>query len=45
MMMLFAGEGWGEGISVIDNETWFGLEKLLPKPKGRHGKDDGLFLV
>jgi hypothetical protein len=39
MMMLFAGEGWGEGMSqmVIDDEMWSRLEKLLPKPKGRHG--------
>ena len=41
MMMLFAGEGWGEGMSrmVIDDEMWSCLEKLLPKPKGRHGKE------
>jgi transposase len=46
MMMLFAGEGWGEGMSrmVIDDEMWFRLEKLLSKPKGRHGKDDRLFM-
>ena len=46
MMMLFAGEGWGEGMSrmVIDDEMWSRLEKLLPKPKGRHGKDDRLFM-
>ncbi|HAU2284418.1 TPA: transposase [Legionella pneumophila] len=46
MMMSFAGEGWGEGMSrmVIDDEMWFRLEKLLPKPKGRHGEDDRLFM-
>ena len=46
MMMLFAGEGWGEGMSrmVIDDEMWSRLEKMLPKPKGRHGKDDRLFM-
>ena len=27
---------------VIDDEMWFGLEKLLPKPKGRHGNHDRL---
>jgi len=39
-------EGWGEGMSrmVIDDEMWSRLEKLLPKPKGRHGKDDRLFM-
>ncbi len=44
MIMSFAGEGWGEGMSrmVIDDEMWSRLEKLLPKPKGRHGKDDRL---
>ena len=46
MMMFFAGEGWGEGMSrmVIDDEMWSRLEKLLPKPKGRHGEDDRLFM-
>jgi hypothetical protein len=46
MMMLFAGEGWGEGMSrmVIDDEMWSRLEELFPKPKGRHGKDDRLFM-
>ncbi|MCP0914066.1 hypothetical protein NKV53_06855 [Legionella sp. 27cVA30] len=46
MMMPFAGEGWGEGMSrmVIDDEMWSRLEKLLPKPKGRHGEDDRLFM-
>ncbi|HAU2361943.1 TPA: IS5 family transposase, partial [Legionella pneumophila] len=46
MMMSFTGEGWGEGMSrmVIDDEMWFRLEKLLPKPKGRHGEDDRLFM-
>ena len=29
---------------VIDDEMWSRLEKLLPKPKGRHGKDDRLFI-
>jgi len=29
---------------VIDDEMWSRLEKLLPKPKGRHGKDDRLFM-
>jgi len=29
---------------VIDDEMWSGLEKLLPKPKGHHGKDDRLFM-
>ena len=29
---------------VIDDEIWSRLEKLLPKPKGRHGKDDRLFM-
>ena len=35
-----------EGMSrmVIDDEMWSRLEKLLPKPKGRHGKDDRLFM-
>ena len=46
MMMFFAGEGWGEGMSrmVIDDEMWSRLEKLLPKPKGRHGENDRLFM-
>ncbi|SNU98970.1 transposase [Legionella waltersii] len=46
MMLLFAGEGWGEGMSrmVIDDVLWECLQKLLPKPKGRHGKDDRLFM-
>ena len=46
MMLFFAGEGWGEGISrmVIDDEMWSGLEKLLPKPKGRHGRNNRLFM-
>ncbi|WP_165482285.1 hypothetical protein [Fluoribacter gormanii] len=30
---------------VIDDEAWFRLEKLLPKPKGRHGKDDRWFMM
>ena len=32
MILLFAGEGWGEGMSrmVIDDEMWSRLEKLLP---------------
>ncbi|PWY55075.1 hypothetical protein DGG96_12885 [Legionella qingyii] len=29
---------------VIDDELWPRLEKLLPKPKGRHGKKDRLFM-
>jgi transposase len=29
---------------VIDDEMWSRLEKLLPKPKGRHGKDERLFM-
>lgn len=29
---------------VIDDVMWEKLRKLLPKPKGRHGKDDRLFL-
>ena len=29
---------------VIDDEMWTKLEKLLPMPKGRHGKNDRLFL-
>lgn len=29
---------------VLDDEIWQKLEKLLPAPKGRHGKDDRLFL-
>jgi len=29
---------------VIDDELWERLQKLLPKPKGRHGKDDRLFM-
>jgi hypothetical protein len=47
MTMLFAGEGWGEGMSrmVIDDEMCSRLEKLLAKPKGRHGKDDRLFMA
>ncbi|CZG68556.1 TPA: transposase, partial [Legionella pneumophila subsp. pneumophila] len=46
MMVPFAGEGWGEGMSrmVIDDEMWSRLEKLLPQPKGRHGEDDRLFM-
>ncbi len=45
-MLSFAGEGWGEGMSrmVIDDVLWDRLQKLLPKPKGRHGKDDRLFM-
>ncbi|ANN96079.1 TPA: transposase [Legionella pneumophila] len=44
MMMSFAGEGWGEGMSrmVIDDEMWSRLEELLPKPKGRHDKNERL---
>lgn len=29
---------------VIDDEMWLKLSKLLPRPKGRHGKNDRLFL-
>ena len=29
---------------VIDDEMWARLEPLLPKPKGRPGKDDRLFI-
>jgi hypothetical protein len=29
---------------VIDDEICSRLEKLLPKPTGRHGKDDRLYL-
>jgi transposase len=29
---------------VIDEDMWSRLEKLLPKPKGRHGKDERLFM-
>ena len=29
---------------VIDDEMWEKLESLLPPPKGRHGKDDRLFI-
>ena len=29
---------------VIDDVMWDKLEQLLPAPKGRHGKDDRLFL-
>ncbi|WP_145962385.1 transposase [Legionella spiritensis] len=29
---------------VIDDEIWCRLETLLPKPKGRHGKDERLFM-
>ncbi|MCP0913601.1 hypothetical protein NKV53_04365 [Legionella sp. 27cVA30] len=44
MMMPFAGEGWGEGMSrmVIDDEMWSRLEKLLPKPKGRQNLNPSL---
>ncbi len=46
MMMFLVGEGWGEGMSrmVIDDEMWSRLEKLLSKPKDRHGRDDRLFM-
>ena len=27
---------------VIDDEMWTKLEKLLPEPKGRHGKNPQL---
>ena len=29
---------------VIDDPLWIRLERLLPKPKGRHGANDRLFL-
>ncbi|HAT8180802.1 TPA: transposase [Legionella pneumophila] len=29
---------------AIDAELWERLHKLLPKPKGRHGNDDRLFM-
>ena len=29
---------------VIDDNMWKRLSELLPAPKGRHGKDDRLFL-
>jgi len=29
---------------VIDDVLWERLQKLLPKPKGRHGKNDRLFM-
>lgn len=29
---------------VIDDLMWSKLEELLPPPKGRHGKDDRLFV-
>ena len=29
---------------VIDDDMWARLEPLLPKPKGRPGKDDRLFI-
>jgi transposase len=29
---------------VIDDDIWARLEPLLPKPKGRPGKDDRLFI-
>lgn len=29
---------------VIDDAMWEKLEQMLPSPKGRHGKDDRLFL-
>ena len=40
-------EGWSEGMSqmVIDDKMWSRLEKLLPKPKGCHGKNDRLFMT
>jgi hypothetical protein len=47
MMMFFAGEGWGEGMSrmVIDDVFWDRLQKLLPKPKRRHGKETRVDLL
>ena len=29
---------------VIDDSMWERLSQLLPSPKGRHGKDDRLFI-
>ena len=29
---------------VFDEDMWRRLNKLLPEPKGRHGKDDRMFL-
>ena len=29
---------------VIDDVLWGRLQELLPKPKGRHGKNDRLFM-
>ena len=29
---------------VIDDQMWERLKPLLPKPKGRHGENDRLFL-
>ncbi|MEY3182998.1 MAG: hypothetical protein RLZ35_983 [Pseudomonadota bacterium] len=29
---------------VLTDEIWSKLESLLPKPRGRHGKDDRMFL-
>lgn len=29
---------------VLTDDIWEKLQPLLPKPKGRHGKDDRLFL-
>ena len=29
---------------VLTDEIWEKLQPLLPKPKGRHGEDDRLFL-
>jgi transposase len=32
------------GRQMIDDELWEKLQGLLPKPKGRHGTNDRLFL-
>ena len=32
------------GRQMIDDELWEKLQDLLPKPKGRHGTNDRLFL-
>jgi len=29
---------------VLADEIWDKLQPLLPKPKGKHGKDDRMFL-
>jgi hypothetical protein len=41
MMKSLVGEGMLR--IVIDDELWGRLQELLPKLKGRHGKDERLF--